>query len=79
MEFPATAQGRKAVDELSAYSREGVVAVVTMASGEIVVAGYSSGFGTLYPLRLVKTESTSGHTPADLPTIAVTLQSIDAK
>jgi hypothetical protein len=79
MEFPAAEKSRMAVKELSACNQEGVVAMVTMASGEVIVAGRSSRFGTGYPLRLVKTESASGRTPADFPTITVTLESIDAE
>jgi hypothetical protein len=78
MEFPAARESRAAVEELAAYVAEGVVAVITMASGEVVVAGHSARFGAGYPLRLVKTETTSGRTPADFPTLTVTLESVDA-
>ena len=77
MELPATPKGRRAADELAVVCRtEGVVAVVTMASGEVLVAGHSARFGTLYPLRLAGTEYTSGNTPADFPIITLTLESI---
>jgi hypothetical protein len=76
MEFPADPASREAVDELAATARaEGVVAVVTMASGEVIVAGYSSRFAEAYPLRITGRNVTSGRTPADFPTIALTLQS----
>ena len=79
MEFPATKGSRSIVEGLITACRTGgVVAVVTMASGEKIVAGSSIRFGAGYPLRMVKIESTSGRTPADFPTIAVTLESIDA-
>lgn len=77
MELPATPESRLAVDRLVDLSLgEGVVAVVTMASGEVVVAGYSSRFGSLYPLRSTGTEYSSGNTPADFPAITITLESI---
>lgn len=79
MELPATAESRRATGELAAISAaEGVAAVVTLASGEVIVAGYSARFGTRYPLRVTKIESVSGRTPADFPTITVTLESVDA-
>ena len=79
MELAATAESRRAVDELAALCQtEGVVAVVTMASGELLAAGYSNRFGTLYPLRVAAVEYSSGNTPADFPTIALTLRSTDA-
>ncbi len=78
MELPATPAARRAVDELiSVASSEGVVAVVTMASGEVVVAGCSERFGVAYPLRPAGLESASGRTPADYPTITLTLECID--
>jgi hypothetical protein len=76
MELAATPEARSAVRELAAVCRgEGVVARVTMASGEVLQAGYSPLYGALYPLRLAGVEYRSGNTPADLPTIVVTLQS----
>ncbi len=76
MEFAATAESRRAVDELAQVcAARGVVAVVTMASGETLVAGYSSRFGVEYPLRMAKREETSGRLPGDMPTIAVVLES----
>jgi hypothetical protein len=77
MELAATPEARLAVDELAAVCRrEGVVARVTMASGEVFTVGYSPLFGTLYPLRLAGVEYSSGEVPADFPTITLTLQSI---
>ncbi len=53
MDIPATATGRRRVDELAAVcTGEGVVAVVTMASGETVAVGWSARFGVRYPLRV---------------------------
>ncbi len=79
MELAATAEGRCAVDELVELCRaEGIVAVVTLASGEVIAVGYSARFGTLYPLRATAIEYSSGSTPADFPTIVLTLRSTDA-
>jgi hypothetical protein len=77
MEFAADRAGRRAVDELSATAAsEGVVAVVTMASGEVVVAGYSPRFGTEYPLRMTKREADSGFSPGDFPAISLILEAV---
>ena len=79
MEFPATHDSCRAVNGLADTSAvEGVAAVITMASGEVIIAGYSSRFGVEYPLRVVKREITSGRTPADFPTVTITLESVDA-
>ncbi len=79
MEFAANPATRAAVDELrAAAASEGVVALVTMASGRVVVAGWSRRFGTRYPLRLVAESVSSGEAPADCPTVRVTLESTDA-
>jgi hypothetical protein len=79
MEIAATPEGRCAVDELVELCRtEGVVAAVTLASGEVIAVGYSARFGTLYPLRAAGVEYSSGSTPADFPTIVLTLRSTDA-
>ncbi len=76
MELAATPETRRATRELASVCRtEGVVAVVTTASGELLVAGYSARFATLYPLRLTGMEYSSGNTPADFPTITLTLES----
>lgn len=75
MTFPSTAQGRAAVERLSSFSA-GVVARIVLASGETVVAGWSERFGTAYPLRVVKTAVDSGQTPADFPTVTVTLECV---
>jgi hypothetical protein len=78
MEFAATAESRAAIDSLAAVAAaRGVVARVTLASGETLVAGYSLRFGAGYPLRLVRREASSGRAPGDLPTISITLESID--
>ncbi len=78
MDVPATAATRRLLGELAATSaREGLVAVVTMASGERIAAGWSTRFGTLYPLRLTAAKALSGHSPADYPTISVILESVD--
>jgi hypothetical protein len=77
MEFPSGEATRRAAEELCAHGGEGFVAVVTMASGEKLAVGYSSRFGTLYPLRIASVSSDSGHAPADFPTVKITLESID--
>ncbi|MDR2894622.1 MAG: hypothetical protein LBU97_04095 [Alistipes sp.] len=82
MEFPSTAAVRRRVGELAAASSAsfgaGFVARVTLASGETIVVGHSARFGTLYPLRVAAVQTTSGRTPADLPAVALTLESTDA-
>ena len=78
MEFPAEKAARSTVDELLAHSHEGFVAVVTRASGEQLLVGYSPRFGAAYPLRVTKVGSTSGSKPADFPALTLTLESIDA-
>jgi hypothetical protein len=75
IEFAATPTARAAVDALvDVAASEGVVARVTMASGEVIVAGHSSRFGSSYPLRPTSLSSVSGLTPGDMPTISLTLE-----
>jgi hypothetical protein len=77
MEFAADPAGRRAMDELSeTAAAQGVVAVVTMASGEVIVAGYSLRFGTEFPMRVTGREADSGLSPGDFPTLSLTLESI---
>jgi hypothetical protein len=77
MEFAAEPNARRAARELwETAASEGVVAMVTMASGETLTPGYSERFGNEYPLRIVKKESASGLGPGDFPVIRVTLESI---
>jgi hypothetical protein len=85
MEFPsgrsADDSGESAddaVDELLARSPEGFVALVSRASGERLLVGYSERFGTRYPLRVAALSSASGSVPADIPTLTLTLESCDA-
>lgn len=68
----------QAVAELLEHSpTRGFVARVTLASGEVVVAGWNPRFGCAYPLRVTKLERSSGSEPADFPTLAVTLECTD--
>jgi hypothetical protein len=77
MEFAATSESRAAIDALVAVAAaSGVVARVTLASGETLVAGYSSRFGAGYPLRVTALTASSGRAPGDLPTISLTLESL---
>lgn len=78
MEFPAGEASRRAVDELVRGTAGGFVARIVLASGERLTAGYSARFGTAYPLRVTGVASVSGSTPADLPSIELTLESEDA-
>jgi hypothetical protein len=78
MEFAATADARNAIDRLAAVAAaQGIVARVTLASGQVVVAGYSTRFATTYPLRPTSLTDASGRTPGDMPTISITLESTD--
>ena len=56
----------------------GVVAVVTMASGEQLLAGWSPHLGTQQPLRLASVGMESGTKPLDGTPVAVTFTSEDA-
>ncbi len=78
MEFPAGRAACRATTELVERSGEGFVAIVTMASGERVVAGWSVRFGAGYPLRVAKVLRDQGSVPADFPVITLTLESVDA-
>jgi hypothetical protein len=77
MEFPAGRETRLAVDQLMGRSSEGFVALITHSSGERLVVGYSTEFGTKYPLRVKKLSSASGETHADFPSISLTLECCD--
>ncbi len=79
MKLPDNPDTRRSIaDLLAVAAAEGVVALVTLASGRLLTAGYSVRFGTAYPLRVTGLESNTGAVPADLPTITLTLESIDA-
>ncbi len=71
----ATAGAAQTMLELLEHSSaHGLVARVTLASGEVVVCGLSPRFGTAYPMRVSKIERSSGRSPADFPTVEVTLE-----
>lgn len=53
---------------LAAWVREGVVALLTTADGERMLAGWSEHFGPEQPLRLVSQTSRTGTDPLDRPT-----------
>jgi hypothetical protein len=75
MEIAATTAARGAVDVLTGVAdSQGVVARVTLASGEVLVAGHSNRFGVQYPMRLTRVETISGHSPNDVPTIFLTFE-----
>ncbi|WP_307756656.1 hypothetical protein [uncultured Alistipes sp.] len=57
---------------------EGLVAVVTMASGERLLTGWSTRLGTEQPLRLASMCNESGVKPLDGTPVVVTLTSEDA-
>lgn len=78
LDFPATSEARLAVDQLLAQSSGGIVASAVTASGETLLIGWSERFGAAYPLRVTAVASGSGSTPGDLPTINLTLSSVDA-
>ncbi len=75
MELPAVAETRVAVEQLRRSC--GVVAIITLASGETLTVGHTPTFGTAYPLRVTAVESTSGLVPGDFPTVKITLQCTD--
>jgi hypothetical protein len=77
MEFAAGEEGYRAASQLSAVAAaDGVVAILTLATGEVVTVGWSERFKNAYPLRMVKYETRSGQKPADFPSVTVTLQTI---
>lgn len=78
MELPSGGGVHRAAGELARRSDEGFVAVVTKASRERIVVGYSSRFGVRYPLRVTRMVSASGSAAADFPSVEITLESIDA-
>ncbi len=79
MEFPAGAETNRALAELCALSAGGFAAIVTTGRGERLLAGYSTRFGTQYPLRPAKVSSASGSHPSDFPSVTVTFESTDAE
>ncbi len=66
----------RAVEELASATR-GVVALITMATGETFVAGISGKFGTERPLRLNSAQASSGRRMADETGETITLESRD--
>lgn len=72
MELPATDRTRLAADQIR--TADGLVARITMASGEVVVVGWSQAFAAAYPLRLTAMEAVSGSFPGDYPTVKLTLE-----
>lgn len=60
-----------------AAETEGLIAIVTMASGERLLAGWSARFGTTHPLRLGSFAMESGTKPLDGTPAVLTLTSED--
>jgi hypothetical protein len=76
MELPAEPAARAAAARLrETAAAEGVVAIVTMASGEILTVGYSERFAGEYPLRVAEQATDCGLVPGDFPVIRITLES----
>lgn len=61
----------------TAWSREGTVAVVESLSGESLIVGWSERWQHEQPLRLVKMESTTALSPAEIPTARLIFESYD--
>lgn len=57
--------------------RGGIVALLRLASGETVLAGWSADFGAGRPLRLVAAEADSSIRQAEDPVVRVTLRAND--
>ena len=58
---------------------DGLVARITMATGEQIVVGWSERFGVEQPLRLKTLSFTSGSKPNDSPRVVLTLWSRDTE
>lgn len=67
----------RAVRELAEASQEGLLALVTLATGERLLVGYSRHLGCEQPLRVVKMESESGESPKERSGVRVVLSSVD--
>lgn len=72
IELPATAANRAAAEGIRTSA--GVVARIELASGEVVLAGWSERFEASYPLLVTALETTSGSVPEDYPTVKLTLE-----
>ena len=68
---------KMAINELLKTSHKGIVAVVTTNSNVSFLVGYSDKFGTEQPLRLEKTEMSTGTNPANNTSEIITLVSKD--
>lgn len=66
-------------DFLERLSIDGAIAVIMLADGRSLLAGYSSLFGDEQPLRLESLSSTSGSTLHDRPSVALQLVSCDTE
>lgn len=60
-----------------AWSREGTAALVETLSGERLIVGWSERWQHEQPLRLVKMESTTALSPAEIPTARLIFESYD--
>lgn len=67
----------ESVSQLMALSRRGIVAIITLASGERVVVGYSPLGGGDYPLRLLEAETDSSWQRSQVPTTRLLLGCVD--
>lgn len=65
------------VAQLASMSRRGVVAILTLTSGDSWVVGYSRRGGADYPLRLLGAEAVSCAKRAQMPTTTIVLGSVD--
>ncbi|MDR2912445.1 MAG: hypothetical protein LBV38_03995 [Alistipes sp.] len=79
MELPAGRPTARAVERLMALDAGGFVAVLTMASGETLVAGQSERFGTQYPMHIVALKLVSGSSPDERPTVTLFFECFDTE
>lgn len=78
-ELPLSGTGSySALDGITEASCGGIVALLLTEVGDVLLAGWSSLFGTGRPLRLETCASTTGSIPDDTPVRKVTLRSEDA-
>ena len=77
--LPAGTDSRRAVDELLQGNEDGYVAVVTFASGEVRLIGYSLRFGGAFPLRMTGCDGSSESAQGQYPHIDIELASVDTE
>lgn len=63
---------------LESQNNDALIAVATLASGDEITIGYSKRHGTNAPLRVTKTELSSGDKRVDYPLKTWLLESLDS-